>query len=595
MLGSLAQYLGLVDRFAEARGPAEEAVAMAIQVGARAEEANARTALGSALAFGEPDAGLAELEAAHHIAIEAGDVVVTLRAVVNRSDVLVAVGRLEEAATVALAGMGEASLRGPATSPRRCSPATPPRHCSPSAAGTRPSGSPPRRWSSPPTRPRSTCPWPRAALELGLGDLDAADAQLRTARRLIPSLITEAQRAGPLFTGLAELSLCRGDLERAREQVAEAEPWSRPTPAMPPRCTRSACASRPTGPSWPGPAAPVGLSPTTAPPARSWNASAGPPPARTAPASRTWPAGTPPPWRSGTGSRPRRPGRLGGRGHGLERLDPYRVAYARFRQAEALMAGGGDRDAATEALRRAAAITGRLGAHPLDAEVKALAQRARLRLDPDAPPATAAPTPTEQLGLTPREAEVLALVAAGRSNRQIAAALFISPKTASVHVSNILAKLGVATRSGAPPSPTASAWTGCAPAWPVKMLGTGWRSAVGGRPTKAERVTGGIGVDLEDLGRLEVVGRLQEPRAQRDCLLMRGLEVVDPQVQMDLLLWCPVRPIRGHVRREHHRAATRRRPPRCASHPPLRPCPPDPPRSRSRRPGRRRRTRRSVV
>jgi DNA-binding NarL/FixJ family response regulator len=41
---------------------------------------------------------------------------------------------------------------------------------------------------------------------------------------------------------------------------------------------------------------------------------------------------------------------------------------------------------------------------------------------------------------------VLALVAAGRSNRQIAQALFISPKTASVHVSNILAKLGVANR-----------------------------------------------------------------------------------------------------------------------------------------------------
>jgi DNA-binding CsgD family transcriptional regulator len=49
-------------------------------------------------------------------------------------------------------------------------------------------------------------------------------------------------------------------------------------------------------------------------------------------------------------------------------------------------------------------------------------------------------------GLTPREAEVLALVAAGRSNRQIAQLLFISLKTASVHVSNILAKLGVSGR-----------------------------------------------------------------------------------------------------------------------------------------------------
>ncbi|MGH3324081.1 MAG: helix-turn-helix domain-containing protein, partial [Streptomyces sp.] len=52
-------------------------------------------------------------------------------------------------------------------------------------------------------------------------------------------------------------------------------------------------------------------------------------------------------------------------------------------------------------------------------------------------------------GLTQRERDVLGLVAAGRSNRQIAEQLFISPKTASVHVSNILAKLGVAGRGEA--------------------------------------------------------------------------------------------------------------------------------------------------
>jgi DNA-binding NarL/FixJ family response regulator len=51
--------------------------------------------------------------------------------------------------------------------------------------------------------------------------------------------------------------------------------------------------------------------------------------------------------------------------------------------------------------------------------------------------------------LTEREQEVLDLLAAGRSNREIAAALFISPKTASVHVSNILAKLGAASRTEA--------------------------------------------------------------------------------------------------------------------------------------------------
>jgi DNA-binding NarL/FixJ family response regulator len=52
-------------------------------------------------------------------------------------------------------------------------------------------------------------------------------------------------------------------------------------------------------------------------------------------------------------------------------------------------------------------------------------------------------------GLTAREREVLRLIADGRSNREIGAALFIAAKTASVHVSNILAKLGVASRTEA--------------------------------------------------------------------------------------------------------------------------------------------------
>ena len=54
-----------------------------------------------------------------------------------------------------------------------------------------------------------------------------------------------------------------------------------------------------------------------------------------------------------------------------------------------------------------------------------------------------------EYGLTARELEVLRLVAIGRSNRDIAAELFISAKTASVHVSNILAKLGVSNRGEA--------------------------------------------------------------------------------------------------------------------------------------------------
>ncbi|WP_344289933.1 response regulator transcription factor, partial [Streptomyces synnematoformans] len=81
-------------------------------------------------------------------------------------------------------------------------------------------------------------------------------------------------------------------------------------------------------------------------------------------------------------------------------------------------------------------------------DAESLAARARIALTPDAAPAEPA-DPAEALGLTVRESDVLRLVAAGRSNRQIAEELFISPKTASVHVSHILAKLGVAARGEA--------------------------------------------------------------------------------------------------------------------------------------------------
>ncbi|MEW2402291.1 AAA family ATPase [Streptomyces sp. NPDC046862] len=135
----------------------------------------------------------------------------------------------------------------------------------------------------------------------------------------------------------------------------------------------------------------------------------------------------------------------------LER--PYDLARVRHRLAEALLVSGADeeaRDRATELLRLAAAVADHLGARPLADAVALLAQRARLTLarapEPHAP---ASGDPAEALGLTSRERDVLRLVAVGRSNRQIAEELFISPKTASVHVSNILAKLGVSGRGEA--------------------------------------------------------------------------------------------------------------------------------------------------
>ncbi len=76
------------------------------------------------------------------------------------------------------------------------------------------------------------------------------------------------------------------------------------------------------------------------------------------------------------------------------------------------------------------------------ADIERLARQARIALEH---PSGDAPL-RDPLGLTEREAEVIRLVAAGRSNQQIADELFITRKTASVHVSNILGKLGVANR-----------------------------------------------------------------------------------------------------------------------------------------------------
>ncbi|HEX6421783.1 MAG TPA: AAA family ATPase [Acidimicrobiales bacterium] len=120
---------------------------------------------------------------------------------------------------------------------------------------------------------------------------------------------------------------------------------------------------------------------------------------------------------------------------------PFQAAAARCRQAHVAVAAGGLRTEAAAAADAALQAARALGAVLLEQEVESLARRAALPL------ASITPGPTASaLGLTPRELEVLAHVAGGRSNPDIAAALYISPKTASVHVSNILRKLGVANR-----------------------------------------------------------------------------------------------------------------------------------------------------
>jgi DNA-binding CsgD family transcriptional regulator/tetratricopeptide (TPR) repeat protein len=170
---------------------------------------------------------------------------------------------------------------------------------------------------------------------------------------------------------------------------------------------------------------------------------------RTAQAERSRAAGTPDPdaWQAAVaawGARDR----------------PYEAAYARWRGAEAHLERA-DRVAARDVLAEAWRWANEQGALPLLGEIEGLARRARLDLSAPSPTAVAgdgtpsepAATPADRaavgFGLTRREREVLALVAEGWTNRQIADHLFISENTAGVHVSNILGKLDASSRTEA--------------------------------------------------------------------------------------------------------------------------------------------------
>jgi DNA-binding CsgD family transcriptional regulator len=128
---------------------------------------------------------------------------------------------------------------------------------------------------------------------------------------------------------------------------------------------------------------------------------------------------------------------------------PAQVVTAQCREVDALLRTRGDRTRAAAMARAALAVADPLGAEPLAGELRLLAQRGRLDLRVPEATVQDAAEPLAGLNLTAREVEVLRLVAVGRTNREIARELFISDKTVSVHVSNLLRKLGVANRYGA--------------------------------------------------------------------------------------------------------------------------------------------------
>jgi DNA-binding CsgD family transcriptional regulator len=136
---------------------------------------------------------------------------------------------------------------------------------------------------------------------------------------------------------------------------------------------------------------------------------------------------------------------------------PRHAALARLRQAEALLARADTRPEAEDILNQALKQSRIVGSQLLADHVASVARRAGVTLSGPLAPAAATLAGTGMgsadgdlrsrlASLTRREREVLDLVAAGSTNRQIGAALYISTKTASVHVSRILTKLGVVSR-----------------------------------------------------------------------------------------------------------------------------------------------------
>jgi DNA-binding CsgD family transcriptional regulator/tetratricopeptide (TPR) repeat protein len=458
VLAGLGQALMLRARFAEAIATCREAIAVARAAGSPAVETHALCSLGTALArLEDPDDGLAALHEARRLAAELGAAQDEARACVNLSDLLNDLGRLEEAVAVAMEGIEVARAAGL----RRTFGAF---LAGNGAAALYNQG----RWDE---TARLTAAYlelgddedlntvtlrqSMAVLAAGRGEFESALGHVRAARRLAGDEFIAVQYPPVLAAAEAEVAAWRGRLDEAAAAVAGGLAALRGPLVDLRACMLLALGLRVE-------ADRAGLAAArhdhdTLADARlvadglvQW--------------ARGTLAGSRVAWRRAVlatceADYARVQGEadperwLAAVAAWEESGHPYPLALARWRAAEALLARRGDRALAAELVRQSHATAVRLGAAPLRGELERLARLGRVDLRPQGtggPAAQPAQEPAAAagaaLGLTPRELEVLALVAEGRSNRQVAEALFISAKTASVHVSNILAKLGVASR-----------------------------------------------------------------------------------------------------------------------------------------------------
>jgi DNA-binding CsgD family transcriptional regulator/tetratricopeptide (TPR) repeat protein len=444
-LAALGQGLMLAWRFEESLVVSEQALALARAVGADAVELRALVDLGRDLAYlGRADEGLTQLRGALALAEASGDPPALLQAFVSLTDVTMMLGRLRESARIGRRGL-EAVRRYGIDSTVLVANAI-------EALLATGKWDEADRLSAAALR-AITANFPymllmlRADLELGRGDFDAARAHLEAAL----ASLREDRGQGIYDVYLAELALwerrwteadqaVRDGLARARSrQAAQLHVWF---------CAKGLRAQ--------AELAALARARRDADAASRWLARAGKLIAVARPAAAEAAAVTPNAagWLALAEAEYERahgvakPGSWSEAAATWERLERSPLAaYCRWREAEALVAAGASRREASAPLREAHAVAARIGAKPLLRELELLAERARLELaSPDVESPDAERGLEEMLGLTPREAEVLTLVARGYTNREIAESLVISTRTAGVHVSHILRKLGAPNR-----------------------------------------------------------------------------------------------------------------------------------------------------
>ena len=444
-LAALADGLMFAWRFDESLAICEQALALARAAGAHAVELRAIQDLGRNLAYlGRSDEGLAHLRQALQLAEEAGDPLALLQVYTSLSDVLMMLGRPRESAQAGERGL-EAVCRYRIDSTVLVANSIEAliavgewdQADSLSAAALR----------------AITANFPymllmlRADIELGRGDFEAARAHLEAAL----ATLREDRGLGIYDVYRAELALWERRWTEAEQAVRDGLARARSRHAAQLRvwfCAKGLRAQ--------AELAALASARRDADAVRNWRTRAqkliavarraAAEAAMVTPNAGGWLALAEAEYARARGvARPQSWSQAAASWERLER--PPLVAYCRWRQAEALVAARASRTGAGAPLRQAHAAAARIGATPLLRELELLAARARLDL---APPQATFPqgkqVPEETLGLTPREAEVLSLLARGYTNREIAATLVISVKTASVHVSHILRKLAAPNR-----------------------------------------------------------------------------------------------------------------------------------------------------